>query len=138
MHIQFGRRLPILWLAALLAVCCTATAIGATPPTRSTSTLPGTWVGSYSGAFAGTFRFTWAQTGSKLHGSIHLSNPVGSYGISGFVGRDGGVQFGVVGAGATYKGSVSGNSMSGTYKSPQGTGSWSAHKLVVRPKKKKT
>jgi hypothetical protein len=136
MHTHFTRRTRraflALWAATLLAVCCTATAL-ATTPTRST--LAGTWVGSYSGAFSGTFRFTWAQTGSKLHGSIHLSNPPGSYGISGFVGRAGGIQFGVVGAGATYKGTVSGNSMSGTYKSPQGGGSWSAHKLVLRKKK---
>jgi hypothetical protein len=116
-------------VVALLAVCYTATAV-ATVPTRST--LAGTWVGSYSGAFSGTFRFTWAQTGSKLSGSIHLSNPVGKYGIAGKVGRSGGIQFGVVGAGATYTGTVSGNSMSGSYKSPQGGGSWSAHKLVIK------
>jgi hypothetical protein len=115
-----------------LLVVCTATAIAATPKRTS---LAGTWVGSYSGAFSGTFRFTWAQNGSKLTGRIHLSSPVGNYGITGVAGRGGGIQFGVVGAGATYKGSVSGNSMSGTYKSPQGGGSWSAHKLVLRKKK---
>jgi hypothetical protein len=119
-------------VTAFIAVCCTAAALAATP-TRST--LAGTWTGSYSGAFAGTFRFTWAQTGSRLRGSIHLSNPVGNYGISGLVGRNGAVQFGAVGAGATYKGTVSGTSMSGTYKSPQGGGSWSAHKLVLRKKR---
>jgi hypothetical protein len=132
MNIQLGRRIPALCIAALLGLCCASTAIAATP-TRST--LAGTWVGSYSGAFSGTFRFTWTQTGSKLHGTIHLSNPVGNYGISGFVGRGGAIQFGVVGAGATYKGTVSGTSMSGTYKSPQGGGSWSAHKLALRKKK---
>jgi hypothetical protein len=131
---HLGRRTPqaiVLSLAALLAVC-TATALAATPTRTS---LTGTWVGSYSGAFSGTFRFTWAQTGSTLSGSIHLSNPPGKYGISGKVGRNGGIQFGVVGAGATYTGSVSGNSMSGHYRSPQGGGSWSAHKLVLRKKK---
>jgi len=136
MRIQLGRRLlraiPVLSVVALLAVCCTAAA-AATVPTRTN--LPGTWVGSYSGAFAGTFRLTWALTNSKLTGSIHLSNPVGKYGINGSVGRKGGIQFGVVGAGATYTGSVSGNSMSGSYKSPQGNGTWSAHKLVLRKKK---
>ena len=135
MHTHPGRRTPrafaVLWIVALLAVCCTATAIAAVP-TRST--LAGTWAGSYSGAFSGTFRFTWTQTGSKLKGSIHLSNPVGTYGIAGKVGRSGGIQFGVVGAGATYTGSVSGKSMSGSYKSPQGNGTWSAHKLDLRKK----
>jgi len=129
------RAIAVLGVTVLLAVCCTATAVATTPPTRSTSTLPGTWVGSYSGTFSGTFRFTWAQTGTKLHGTIHLSSPPGNYGISGLVGRNGAIQFGVVGAGATYKGTVSGNSMSGTYKSPQGGGSWSAHKLILRKKK---
>lgn len=137
MNLHLGRRFAALWIVAVVAVCCTSAALGTTPPTRSTSTLPGTWVGSYSGAFSGTFRFTWAQTGTKLHGTIHLSNPVGNYGISGFVSRGGGVQFGVVGAGATYTGTVgsTGKSMSGSYKSPQGNGSWSAHKLVLRKKK---
>ena len=126
-----SKRALALAVTGVLAVCCTAAALAATP-TRST--LAGTWVGSYNGAFAGTFRFTWAQTGTKLHGSIHLSNPVGNYGISGLVGRNGAIQFGVVGAGATYKGTVSGTSMSGSYKSPQGGGSWSAHKLNLRKK----
>lgn len=123
-------RALVLSVTVFLAVCCTAAATAATPPTRST--LAGTWAGSYGGAFAGTFRFTWTQTGSRLKGSIHLSNPAGNYGISGLVGRNGAIQFGVVGAGATYKGTVSGKSMSGSYTSPQGGGSWSAHKLVVR------
>ena len=126
------KRALVLSVTGFLAVCCTAAAIAATP-TRTT--LAGTWVGSYSGAFAGTFRFTWAQTGTALTGSIHLSNPVGKYGLSGHVGRKGAIQFGVVGAGATYTGTVSGSSMSGSYKSPQGNGSWSAHKLVLRKKK---
>ena len=126
-----NKRALVLSVTGFLAVCCTAAAFAATP-TRST--LAGTWAGSYSGAFAGTFRFTWTQTGTKLRGTIHLSNPAGNYGISGSVGRNGAIQFGVVGAGATYKGSVSGTSMSGTYKSPQGGGSWSAHKLNLRKK----
>lgn len=129
----FGRGRHALWVAALLTVCCVATANAGTTPTRTV--LAGTWVGSYSGAFSGTFRFTWAQTGTTLTGSIHLSNPVGKYGITGKVGRKGGISFGVVGAGATYTGTVSGNSMSGSYKSPQGNGTWSAHKLVLRKKK---
>ena len=130
---QLGRKLPAMCAALVVAVCCAAAA-HATTPTRSGG-LTGTWAGSYSGAFSGTFRFTWGQTGTKLAGTIHLSNPAGSYPISGSVGRNGGIQFGVVGAGATYKGTVSGTSMSGTYKSPQGSGSWSAHKLVIRKRK---
>jgi len=126
-----SKRALALSVTMFLAVCCTAAALAATP---TSSTLAGTWTGSYSGAFAGTFRFTWTQTGSKLRGTIHLSNPVGNYGISGLVGRNGAIQFGVVGAGATYKGTVSGASMSGSYKSPQGGGSWSAHKLSLRKK----
>ena len=135
MHTHRGRRLPILWIAALLAVCCAATATASTPPTRTTSTLPGTWVGSYSGAFSGTFRLTWTLSGSLLTGSIHLSRPLGKYAIGGKVGKSGGIDFGVVGVGAKYTGTVSGKSMSGSYTSPQGNGTWSAHKLILRKKK---
>jgi len=39
-----------------------------------------------------------------------------------------GIKFGAVDFGATYTGSVSGKSMSGSYRSPQGGGTWSAHK----------
>jgi hypothetical protein len=63
----------------------------------------------------------------RLSGSIALSNPSGKYGISGSV-HGSAITFGAVGAGATYTGSVSGKSMSGSYKSPQGGGKWSAHK----------
>ena len=39
------------------------------------------------------------------------------------------IQFGTVGSSAiTYTGTVSGNSMSGSYQTPGGGGSWSAHK----------
>jgi hypothetical protein len=38
------------------------------------------------------------------------------------------INFGAVGAGATYTGKVSGKSMSGNYESPKGGGTWSAHK----------
>ena len=89
--------------------------------------LAGTWSGHYSGAFSGTFTLHWRQAGSSLRGSIKLSNPGGNYSITGSVhGRA--IKFGAVGAGATYTGSVSGKSMSGSYKSPQGGGKWSARK----------
>lgn len=90
--------------------------------------LSGTWSGTYSGAYSGKFTLRWKELGSRLHGSITLSQPSGTYGINGSV--DGSaLGFGVVGAGATYTGSVSHNSMSGHYKSPQGRGSWSARKV---------
>ena len=132
------RRLPlaasVLWVAALLAICCSGTAIAAVSSSKHDSKrkphstrLAGTWSGKYNGAFSGTFRLHWKQSGKRLSGSIALSNPRGTYGISGSVhGRA--IKFGAVGAGATYTGAVSGKSMSGSYKSPQGGGKWSAHK----------
>jgi hypothetical protein len=118
-------RALVLPVAVFLAVCCTAAAIAGTP-TRST--LPGTWTGSYGGAFSGTFTIHWRLIGTRLVGRITLSRPAGNYGISGSLIRGGGIRFGVVGAGATYKGTVSGKTMSGTYHSPQGDGTWSAKK----------
>jgi hypothetical protein len=117
--------IPVLAVVALVAICCSAAiaARGASSPPR----LAGTWSGSYSGAYTGTFTLHWRLTNSSLHGSITLSNPQGKYGITGSV-RGSAIHFGVVGAGATYTGSVSGKSMSGKYKTPAGGGSWSAHK----------
>ena len=56
-----------------------------------------------------------------------LSRPRGKYGVTGSV-HGKAITFGAVGAGATYTGSVSGRSMSGSYKSGPGRGTWSAHK----------
>lgn len=125
---------PVLWVAAVLAVCCSGTAIAAVDSSHHSAKrkphstpLAGVWSGKYSGAFSGTFRLHWKQSGARLSGSIALSNPGGTYGISGSVhGRA--ITFGAVAVGATYTGSVSGKSMSGTYKSPQGGGTWSARK----------
>jgi hypothetical protein len=89
--------------------------------------LAGKWSGKYGGAFSGTFTLHWTQSGSKLSGSIALSNPSGTYSCNGTVAGSG-IKFGAVGVGATYTGTVSGNSMSGTYNSPRGGGSWSASK----------
>ena len=129
MHAQsFRRRLPlVLWIAAVLALCSSATAIAAL--SASKPKLGGTWSGSYSGAFKGSFTLTWKETGLKLSGTITLTNPHGTYGISGRVNRKS-ISFGAVRVGATYTGSVSasGKSMSGHWKSPQGGGSWSARK----------
>jgi hypothetical protein len=115
-------------VTVLAVVLCTATA--ALAASSSTSSLPGTWSGKYSGAYAGTFKLHWTLTGSKLRGSITLSNPHGSYGITGSVNR-GAIKFGTVGAGV-YTGTVFGNTMSGSYKTPGGGGKWSAHKVIVR------
>ena len=120
------RAIPVLSVAALLAVGCGATAASAGVSSPGAH-LAGTWSGSYSGAFSGRFTLHWTQSGSKLSGSITLSNPGGRYAINGSV-RGRAITFGAVGAGATYTGSVSGKSMSGRYKTPQGGGAWSAHK----------
>ena len=98
----------------------------------SDSGLSGAWSGTYSGVFSGTFKLVWHENGSDLHGVIHL-NPGGTEPIAGAV-NGSSIQFGTVGGSqaVTYTGSVSGNSMSGTYKikTPEGSknGSWSAHK----------
>ncbi len=60
-------------------------------------------------------------------GSITLSNPHGKYPITGTV-HGKAIQFGAVAQAPTSTGSVSGNSMSGSYKTGQGGGKWSAHK----------
>jgi hypothetical protein len=122
-RIHRGTRL--LWVTALLAVCASGTAIAAAP--RSTPHLAGKWSGKYTGAFSGTFTLRWTQSKSKLHGTIALSKPRGTYGISGSV-NGSAIKFGAVDVGATYTGSVAGKSMSGTYRTPQGGGTWSAHK----------
>jgi len=122
-------------LATVLLMCSGGTSIAAVttvPKTKHKNhvvlgPLTGTWSGSYGGAFTGTFEIHWTQTGSRLHGSISLSRPKGTYGINGKVTRKT-IGFGAVGAGATYTGSVSGKSMSGRYRSSQGGGTWSAHK----------
>ena len=124
------RRIPALWISALLALACCSTALAAATASSShaaTTGLAGKWKGHYGGAVSGHFTLHWRKTGSQLHGSITLSNPQGQYDISGSV-RDGKIKFGAVSVGAKYKGKVRGTSMSGTWTSPQGGGSWSAHK----------
>lgn len=145
MHVHRPRRrvplaIPVFWVA-LLAICCSgaiATAAVAPSPTpksklQAKPKLGGTWSGKYGGAFSGTFTLHWRQSRwskrgvARLRGSITLSNPGGTYGISGSV-HGKAIKFGAVGVGATYTGSVSGKSMSGSYKTPQGGGKWSAKK----------
>ena len=90
--------------------------------------LSGTWSGKYGGAYHGTFTLHWTQSGSRLSGTIKLSNTSSRPSITGTV-RGSTIRFGTVGSAAiTYSGSVSGKSMSGRYHTPGGGGSWSAHK----------
>jgi hypothetical protein len=100
----------------------------------SASGLSGRWRGQYSGAYQGHFLLKWHQSGSKLSGRITLSAPArGTLGINGTV-QGTTIRFGTVGSEAiTYSGSVSGGSMSGTWKiqGPNGAaggGPWSASK----------
>ena len=98
------------------------------------SGVSGKWSGQYGGAFNGTFALTWLQSGSTLTGHIHLSSAGGTVPINGTVEGDS-IRFGTVGSTAiTYTGSVSGDSMSGTYKVQTASGSvgghWSAHKTA--------
>jgi hypothetical protein len=128
--------IPVLAVAALLAVCCSgATAIAAVSSkpkpkvVHRASSLAGSWSGQYSGPVSGTFTLHWTQSGSSLTGSITLSSPPGKYGIDGHV-NGSAISFGAVGAGATYTGSVRGTSMSGSWQSSIGGGNWSAHKTT--------
>jgi hypothetical protein len=109
-----------------------ATSKAATPP--AATGLTGKWDGQYSGSYQGTFILHWRQSGSgSLSGTIHISAPPGTLPIHGRV-NGGSIQFGTVGSSAiTYSGTVSGNSMSGTWKlqAPSGSGGsaggpWSA------------
>ena len=127
LHRRIAQRLPALWIAAVLALACCGTALAAATSDVATKSIAGKWKGHYGGAVSGHFTLTWRKTGSQLHGSITLSRPQGEYNISGSV-RDGKIKFGAVSVGAKYKGRVRGTSMSGTWTSPQGGGSWSAHK----------
>jgi hypothetical protein len=137
LHHRLRRAIPVLSLAALLAMCTSGASIAAVATVPKTKTKPknhvllgpltGTWSGTYSGAFSGKFTLHWTQVGSSLKGKITLSKPSGTYPIGGSVRRKS-IRFGAVGAGATYNGTVSGSSMSGHYTSPGGGGAWSASK----------
>ena len=94
----------------------------------ATVDLSGNWSGSYTGPFNGTFKLNWTQTGSDLSGTIVLSSPADSLGIKGTVSGSS-ISFGAVGV-VTYTGTVSGNSMSGSYTDVANgqNGSWNASK----------
>src|SRR5258708_17010669 len=119
-------------LAVTLAACSSPSATGGTgkrttaprsaPATRSagapkaTSPLSGKWSGRYSGSYNGTFTLRWHQSGTHLHGTIHISSAPGTLPINGRV-NGSAIRFGTVGSTAiTYTGTVSGSSMSGTYQ----------------------
>jgi hypothetical protein len=89
--------------------------------------LSGKWTGKYDGTFSGTFTLTWVQAGSKLAGKINLSTS-GTVPVNGTVDGNA-IKFGTVGSTAVkYTGTVSGDSMSGSYSTPSGGGDWSAHR----------
>ena len=100
----------------------------------SQKSLSGKWSGSYHGNFSGTFKLTWQQSGKNLSGTITVSGfhnvPTS---LNGTV-QGASIRFGTVGSESiTYSGSVSGNSMSGTWKIQEsgrtlGGGSWKASK----------
>jgi hypothetical protein len=136
--------------AALLLAACSSSGTTGKTPANTTAThsaaaqpsaaaassapaaagpLTGTWNGQYDGSYQGTFVLHWHQKGSKLGGRIHISNPSSSLAIHGSV-AGGSIQFGTVGSTEiTYSGTVSGGSMSGTYKvGGAGGGSWKASK----------
>jgi hypothetical protein len=132
-------------LAVALAACSTSSspkhsthqrttsaAPASTPTTSSPAAgaLTGTWSGQYSGSYTGTFKLHWRQSSSKLNGTIHISSLGGTTPIHGTVNGNA-ISFGTVGGGQqiTYTGTVSGNSMSGTYQvNGHGGGPWSASK----------
>jgi hypothetical protein len=113
------------------AAVSTPTTTQSTTTTATTMTsgsgLSGKWTGAYGGTFSGTFVLNWTQSRSKLSGTIKLSTG-GTDNVNGTV--DGSaIRFGTVGGDAVhYTGSVSGDSMSGSYSTAAGGGTWSAHK----------
>ena len=114
-------------LAIAFVVLAASAAAVVTPGRAAGTSLSGTWSGRYSGTFRGTFTLHWRQTGSKLRGTINLNGASGVP-LTGTVSGSS-IRFGTVGSVAvTYSGTVSGGSMSGRYHTPQGTGSWSAHR----------
>jgi hypothetical protein len=113
-----------------------ATTTTSSPPSPAATTsspasaadLAGAWSGQYGGSYQGTFTLHWTQSGSKLSGTITLSNPAGQTSINGNV-NGSAITFGTVGSEAiTYSGSVSGSSMSGSWKAAAMSGTWSASK----------
>jgi hypothetical protein len=96
----------------------------ATPAPRSLD-LSGTWTGQYTGQINGMFTVTWSQTADALEGTITLSSPPDTRHVIGNV-TGSTILFVAVGL-VTYKGAVSGSTMSGSFTTASGkTGSWTA------------
>jgi hypothetical protein len=112
------------YVAAKCTPTTSASGNAATP-----SAMSGTWSGQYTGVSDGTFTLTWQQSGSDLTGSIMISDFGDSaIPINGKV-TGNKISFGTVGTFAvTYTGTVSGDTMSGTYHTPAGDGTWNATK----------
>jgi hypothetical protein len=106
-----------------------APSTSAAPRSAARADLSGSWSGQYSGAYMGTFKLSWQQTGSSLSGSITLSTSPGTLSLNGTVSGSR-ISFGTVGSAAiTYSGTVSGKSMSGSYRvNGAAGGNWSATK----------
>src|SRR3954451_19672975 len=115
-------------IAVAIVVGTLTTAAAATTGRSAGGSLTGTWSGTYGGAYHGTFTLHWTQSKSRLTGTIPLSS-IGRTNITGSVSGST-IRFGTVGnaRAITYSGSVSGTSMSGTYKTGGDGGPWSAHK----------
>ena len=93
------------------------------PPSLDVS---GTWSGQYTGSLNGSFSLTWTQTAHALDGTITLSSSPDNLHISGNL-TGSTISFGAGGV-ATYIGTVSGGTMSGSYIDIANgkTGSWTA------------
>ena len=115
---------------ATVAAAPTATVAAPTATVAVAAGVSGTWSGTYSGASSGTFTLTWQQSGTKVSGTIKISSFNNSaIDINGNL-QGNAISFGTVGSQAiTYTGTVSGNSMSGSWQIQGGAGgSWSASK----------
>jgi hypothetical protein len=99
-----------------------------TTPSASFGDLSGKWSGTYSGQDQGSFTLTWVEKDGKLVGQITVTQ-LGTVPLNGRV-TGSSITFGTVGSTAiTYKGSVSGDAMSGTwYVGGVKQGDWSAHR----------
>jgi hypothetical protein len=108
----------------------TATPTASSPAASAGGPLTGAWSGSYSGPFTGTFNLTWTESSGSLAGTIHLSTE-GTLPLTGTV-KGSAITFGTVGSTAvTYVGTVSGDTMSGSYVfGGSQHGSWTAHRTA--------
>ena len=105
-----------------------ATAIPTSTPTAPQASpslnLSGTWAGLCTGPFNGFCSLTWTRTAHALDGTFMLSSPPENLHISGNL-TGSTISFGAGGV-ATFTGTVSGSTMSGSYTDIANgkTGSW--------------